>query len=206
MPSSVLSLPDPVVERELFALVRRERLARDTGDFNTLSSLHWEDSIVRVTWFEGTIAEFIAVSRDQHQRGRGRGIHVLNPIRCEVDGDRAIVESQGEIHIRPRLNDVFCDVVSWCRFFSRLERRDGQWRLQTFDSIYCKDRIDPVNPDITLNLDSGRLESARASYRHLTYLNLSAGYTVPADLPGDDRPDLVAAFYKDATEWLHQKA
>jgi hypothetical protein len=204
MSRSVLTLPDASVERELFAIVRRERLARDTGDFDTLGSLYWPDSVVRVTWFEGTIAEFITVSRDQAQRGRGRGLHVINPIRCEVNNDRAIVESQGEIHIRPRIGDVFCDVVSWCRFFSRLERRNGQWRMQTFDSIYCKDRIDTVDPAATLTLDPKKLESARASYRHLTYLNLSAGYTVPADLPGDDSPQLLAAFYDEAKAWLHQ--
>ncbi|KAL7420439.1 hypothetical protein Q5752_004389 [Cryptotrichosporon argae] len=203
-----LALPDDATERELFAIVRRERLARDTGDFDTLASLHWPDSVVRVTWFEGLIGEFIDVSRDAHQRGRGRGLHVIKPIRADVAGDRALVESQGEIHIRPMISGTQCDVVSWCRFFSRLERRDGVWRMITFDSIYCKDRIDTVLPDAaaSFHLDQARLDAGRASYRHLRYLNLGAGFTVPDNLPGDDKPELVAEFYKEASAWLHQEA
>ena len=204
MSNTPLNLPDPAIERELFALVKRERLARDTGDFETLQDLYWPDSVIRVTWFEGSIAEFVEVSRER-QRGRGRGFHVINPVWSEVEGDRALVESQGEIHIRPRLEGVECDVVSWGRFFSRLERRAERWRLRTFDSIYNKDRIDPVSPCAVLHLDTERLAAARPSYRHLTYLNRDAAYTVPDDLPGDDQPALIEAFYRQARAWLHQE-
>jgi hypothetical protein len=194
-----------MVERELFNLVRRERLTRNTGDFTTLRSLYWDDSAIRVTWFEGTIEEFVDISRDQQQRGRGRGLHVINPIRCNVVKNRAVLEIQGEIHIRPHNGDIICDVVSSCRFFSRLERREGQWRLQTFDSIYCKDGIDTVDTAATLKLDPALLETGSPSYRHLSYLNRQAGYTVSAYLPGEDRPDLVASFYQDADYWLNEQ-
>jgi hypothetical protein len=197
-------LCDPATERELFALVKRERLARDTGDFDTLQDLYWPDSIVRVTWFEGSIAEFVEISRER-QRSRGSGFHVINPIWCEVAADRALVESLGEIHIRPHIDGVECDVVSWGRFFSRLERRAGRWRLRSFDAIYRKDRIDPVAPDAVLHLDQERLAAARPSYRHLTYLNRDASYTVPDNLPGDDQPELVQAFYRQARAWLQQQ-
>jgi SnoaL-like domain len=196
--------PDAALELGLFSLVKRERLARDTGDFETLESLYWPESLVRVTWFEGTISEFIEVSRER-QRGRGSGFHVINPVWSEVDGDRALVESQGEIHVRPHIDGVECDVVSWGRFFSRVERRGVEWRLLTFDSIYKKDRIDPVSPGAVLHLDHERLASARSSYRHLTYLNRDAAYTVPDDLPGDDQPELVEAFYRKARGWLYRK-
>lgn len=202
MSSQPPALPDASVERELFALVKQERLARDTGDFDTLAASYWPEAIVRVTWFTGPIAEFVEVSRER-RRTRGGGFHVINPVRCRIDGDRALVESSGEIHIRPRIEGVECDVVSWGRFFSRAERRDGRWRLMSFDSIYVKDRIDPVLPDAGLHLDIDKLAAARPSYRHLTYLNRDAAYSVPDDLPGDDRPDLLDGFYADAETWLH---
>ncbi|MFI6073893.1 nuclear transport factor 2 family protein [Actinoplanes sp. NPDC051343] len=204
MKHTPLDLPDPIIERELSALVQRERLARDTGDFETMENLYWPDSVVRVTWFTGSIAEFAKVSRER-QRTRGGGFHVIIPVRSEVEGDRALVESLGEIHIRPHVEGVECDVVAWGRFFSRVERRDGQWRLRTFDSIYKKDRIDPVSPDAVLQLDPERLAAARPSYRHLTYLNRDAAYPVPDDLPGDDEPALVEDFYREARTWLHGK-
>ena len=61
-------------------------------------------------------------------------MHTMTPVSAKVHGDRALVESRGQILIRPRVNDVEVDVTSWCRFFSRAERRDGEWRLLTFDS------------------------------------------------------------------------
>lgn len=193
------------VENELFSLVKRERMARDTASWDELRSLYWPDSVVRVTWFEGTIDEFVAMSTERGKRG-GSGAHTINPVRLQVDGDRATVESQGQILIRPRIDGVECDVTSWCRFFSRLERRSGEWRLVTFDSIYVKDRIDPVDPGIAIALDAGILGAARSSYRHLMYLNLQSGYTVPDDLPGVDRPDLLDAFYASAKAWLASRA
>jgi hypothetical protein len=195
-------LPDPVAERELNALVTRERLARDTGDWDLLTDLYWPDSTIRVTWFTGTIAQFVAVSRDQHQRGRGRGMHVIDPFRCLVSGDRAMVESRGQILIRPRLDGIECDVTSWGRFVSTAERRGGVWRLVTFDTFYGKDRIDPVIPGVNPRLDQRALDEARSSYRFLTCLNRLAGYEVPDDLPGDDRPDLVEAFFAALEAWV----
>lgn len=195
-------LPSNDLATDLFRLVQRERRARDVGDWETLAGLHWPGSVVRVTWFEGTIEEFIADARSTEQAGRAGGIHTINPAWCQVNGDRALVESQGQIVIRPRLDGVTCDLTNWCRFFSRLERRAGQWRLCSFDSIYGKDRIDPVIPGQPVVIDPDELAKGRPSYQFLTYLNHRSGRPVPQDLPGDDRPDLVAAFHADALEWL----
>ena len=192
------------VERELFSIVRRERRARDTGDWDTLAGMYWPDSVVRVTWFEGSSEGFVASSRQSREQGRAGGIHPISPDWCAVNGDRALVESQGQIVIRPRLDGIPCDVTNWCRFFSRLERRGGEWRLRSFDSIYGKDRIDPVIPGTALHIDEEELAAGRVSYQFLTYLNNRSGRAVPQDLPGDDRPDLVEAFHADAREWLER--
>lgn len=193
--------PDTQTESDLFTLVSRERFARDTADWNLLDDCFWEDSLVRVTWFVGTAHEFVEMSRERAKGGNG--MHTIDPVVARVDGDRALVESRGQILIRPRLHDVQCDVTAWCRFFSRAERRDGTWRLRTFDSVYVKDRVDPVDPAASLRLDQDVLAAGRDSYRHLRYLNLQAGYTVPEDLPGVDRSDLLDAFTEDAERWLH---
>ncbi|MDR1236837.1 MAG: nuclear transport factor 2 family protein [Propionibacteriaceae bacterium] len=188
-----------MTESELFSIVRQERLARDRGDWDTLESLYWPDATVQVTWFAGTSAEFVAMSR---ARARvGNGMHSIDPARCVVSGNRALVESPGQILLRPRLHGVECDLTSWCRFFATLERRAGQWRMASFDSIYVKDRIDPVAAPLPA-LDADLLAQGRPSYRHLAYLNRQSGYTVPDDLPGVDRPDLVAACYADAEAWV----
>lgn len=193
--------PAATVEPRLAALAKHERFARDTGDWAALEAAYWPDSLVRVTWFEGTAAEFTAVSRERKTKGGG-GMHHIDPVRVVADAGRALIESRGQILIRPRVHDVECDVTSWCRFFSRAEQRGGEWRLCTFDAIYVKDRLDPVLPGTPVELDADLLGAARRSYRYLTYLNRQGGYHVSDDLPGDDRPELVEAFYGEAREWL----
>jgi hypothetical protein len=192
--------PDVALETQLFSIVRRERLARDLGDWDGMERLYWPGASVRVTWFAGTSDEFIAMSRERAKGGSG--MHTIDPTRASVLGDCAWVESPGQILLRVRMDGVECDLTAWCRFFCKLERRDGEWRLAGFDSIYVKDRIDPVVPGAALVLDPDRLAAGRASYRHLAYLNRQSGYTVSDELPGVDRPDLVEACYAEADAWL----
>lgn len=202
MTTTIPTTADPQLERELFALVRRERRARDTGDWDGLAGLYWPGSVVRVTWFEGSPEGYIEGSKKTRVPGRVPGMHAINPSWCAVHDDRALVESQGQILIRRRLDDVEIDVTNWCRFLSRAERRGGEWRLRSFDSVYGKDRIDPVIPGQGVRVDEAELAAGRPSYQFLTYLNNRSGDRVPQDLPGDDRPDLLDAFYADALEWL----
>jgi hypothetical protein len=49
--------------------------------------------------------------------------------------------------------------------------------------IYERDRLDIVDPDTSLRLDPGLLASFPAGYRHLGYVQDSAGETVRRDLP-----------------------
>ena len=187
-------------QQHLFDIVKAERLARDSGDWVTMAKLYWPDSWVRVTWFTGTADEFIAMSS---ARGRGdNGMHMINPARCDVVGDRAVVESPGQILLRPHMEGVEVDLTAWCRFIARLERRHGEWRMTWFDNIYVKDRVDAVQPGAAPVLDQELLASLRPSYRHLAYLNRQGGYQVPDDLPGVDRPDLVENCQSAQKAWL----
>lgn len=192
---------DPFVA-ELFSVVAGERLARDTSDWVALQDSYWPEARVRVTWFEGPVEEFVERSRASVRPGAVAGFHEIVPIRAKVHGNRALVESRGQILLRPRIAGVECDLQSWCRFVGGLERRDGQWRLAFFDNIYVKDRVDPTTPGEIPALDQELLGTLRASYRWLAYTNEARGIPVPDDLPGDDRPDLVAAFWSDARAWL----
>jgi hypothetical protein len=195
-------LVDATDEREIFRLVKIERLARDTANWQLLTDSYWAESVVRVTWFTGSAEEFTRVSREQYEKGRGRGIHVIDPVWTEVAGDRALVESRGQILVRARLGEIEVDISNWCRFFSRVERGDDGWRLRTFDGIYSKDRVEPVDPAATLEIDWAVAAELRPSYRFLDYLNTQIGYRRNLELPGDDRPDLVQQFYAEARDWL----
>ena len=192
---------DPTVAR-LFALVASERLARDTNDWSALADAYWPAARVRVTWFDGPAEDFIERSRGSVRPGTIGGFHEIVPVRAKVHGARALVESRGKVLLRPRVDGVECDLESWCRFVGGAEQIDGVWRLSFFDNIYVKDRIDPVIPGASVAVDTGLLATFRPSYRWLSYTNAARGIPVPQDLPGDDRLDLVGAFWNSARTWL----
>jgi len=196
--------PQADIEPQLFELVKRERLARDTQDWHALEDSYWPGARVRVTWFDGPVADFVTASRASVRPGRIGGFHTIDPTRSEIAEDRALVESRGQVLLRPSVDGVECDLTSWCRFVAGLERREGRWRMAFFDNIYVKDRIDPLEPGASVPTDPALVEGARPSYRWLTYTNRKRGIDVPDDLPGDDRRDLVEAFWSDAREWLQR--
>ncbi len=182
-------------------LVRMERFWRDRGEWERLAECYTEDSLVRTTWCHGSGREFAEASRDMMQRGR-HSLHLITPTHVRVTGDRALVESLGEIHNRGAIEGVEVDTIMYCRFFSRVRRTDQGWRLASFDGIYHKDVIAPVNPDERLPVDWGRLMSLRPSYRVWAYMISLRGYEIGEDELGDDRPDLLEPFYAEADRWL----
>jgi hypothetical protein len=191
-----------VLDRDaIFDLVRLERFWRDQREWDRLLAAYTEPSLVRVTWFEGSAPEFVEGSRKMHGRGT-RSRHVILPTYLRIEGDRALAESLGQIHIRGKLEGVEYDLIGYCRFLSRVMRTAGGWRLSTFEAIYDRDVIAPVNPAQRLALDAKKLEGLRPSYRFLSYTLALGGYQVNSELPGDDRPDLVQRLYQAADRWL----
>ena len=60
----------------------------------------------------------------------------------------------------------------------------------------------PVNPSDQLKINREELQRYCPSYRFLCYNLQSIGREIDPTLPGDDRPDLVAALYAEAEDWL----
>jgi hypothetical protein len=183
-------------------LARRERFARDKADWDTLADCFWPDALIRTTWFKGSAADFIAGSR-QMRAGGMISKHEISPMTVEIVGDRALVESNGQVLVRMMVKGVECDGVAWTRFFSRVRREGGVWRLASWDAIYVKDRLDPLDWTRPPEIDRDALARCRTAYRHFHYTIVEQGGTCNDDLPGDDRPEVVAAFYADADRWLH---
>jgi hypothetical protein len=182
-------------------LVRLERFHRDRRRWDELADDYVEDSRVKTTWFEGTGREFAAASREMAERGR-ESIHLITPAEIRINGDRALCESHAQIVNRSVVHDVEVDMVQYCRFFSRVVRTPDGWRLASFDGIYHKDTIVPVNPAETVPIDWDKLRDLRPSYRIWAYAISLKGYEIGQDELGDDRPDLLEPFYAAAERWL----
>ena len=189
-------------EAAVTRVIRLERFVRDQGNWEALAACYAADSCVRTTWFLGTGAEFAEASRLMAVNGR-HSKHMIWPAIVRVNGDRALSESPAAILNRSVIDGFEVDMVQWCRFFSRLVRTAEGWRLASFEGIYQKDEIRPVWPGEQLP-DSWRPEIVpfRESYRVWAWAMERRGYQVSSELLGDDRPDVLTAFYIEEDRWL----
>jgi hypothetical protein len=204
MSADEFDLSEQLDKLRIAELVRVERLWRDRGEWDKLADAYIAESHVRTTWFSGTGKEFADASREMAERRSRHSKHLINPSEIRVNGDRALVESLGEIHNRDELDGIAVDTIQYCRFFSRLVRTSAGWKFSTFEGIYQKDVISPVYPGDVIPVDRDELAALRPSYRIWAYMLKRKGYEIPQneDIVSEDRPDLVAAFYREAESWL----
>jgi hypothetical protein len=173
---------------------------RDAGDWDRFRTVWHDDGRMMATWFQGTADEFIRVSREGWERGVSI-LHFLGGTSIEVAAQRALAQTKMTISQRARVHDVPCDVVCTGRFYDFLEKRGGRWGLVLRQPIYEKDRMDPVDPAATLQLDPHLLGRFPEGYRHLAYLQTSIGYTIKPDMPGLKGAE-VEALYARGRTWL----
>jgi hypothetical protein len=176
-------------------------LARDSGDWEKLSATAHPGAAITTTWFDGSFEAFIEACRESWRRG-SRSQHFLGGTSVEIAGVRALAQTRMAIMVRSTLDDVEVDTVCYGRFFDRVEKRDGTWRIAKRSVIYEKDRLDPVDPDAKIALDAGLLKRFPDGYRHLAYLQTRSGAKVNPDLP-TARGEALEKLLREATEWLN---
>jgi hypothetical protein len=173
---------------------------RDACDWERFRQVWHPEGRMMATWFQGTGEEFIKVSQEGFDRGV-RIVHFQGGISVEVAGDRAISQTKMTIGQRASVDGVMCDVVCTGRFYDFLEKRAGKWGIVLRQPIYEKDRIDPIDPAVRLELNKALLASFPEGYRHLAYLQTRIGYKVKPDMPGLTGP-AVEALYQRGAGWL----
>jgi SnoaL-like domain len=173
---------------------------RDAGDWERFRTVWHDNGRMMATWFQGPAPDFIRVSKEGFDRGVSI-LHFLGGQSIDVAGDRAISQTKMTISQRGAVHGVLCDVVCTGRFYDFVEKRDGAWGIVLRQPIYEKDRLDPVDPSATLELDQEVLERFPAGYRHLAYLQTQLGFAVKPDMPGLTGPGVQALYARGAT-WL----
>jgi hypothetical protein len=183
-------------------LVYRERAHRDRDDWIAMRSAYIADARVRVTWFDGTIDEYVEASRNpEWDASQSQSTHRLSPSVVTVVGDRAVAETPARVELRLTVDGVLVDLIASVRLISRVVRAAEGWKLASMDAIYEKDSITPVYPGDRLHITAEQTAAYRPSYRFLAY---GAHGHLPDDIPGDDRPDLVNALYAANEAWLNR--
>ncbi len=186
---------------EIFDLVRFERLCRDQRDFSGMVACYVANAPVRTTWFDGTVEDFAEASRRKMTSG-SQAKHWIMPARLEIAGARALVESPALIFDRLTFDGIEFDIFQYCRFVSRVIKTTAGWRLGSFEGIYQRDRMQTVDPRQPLPVDWDVIATLRPSYKFIGYTQVKRGYNVNPNLLGDDRPDLLDAFYAREQKWL----
>jgi len=181
-------------------LIENWAVWRDAGDWDRFATVWHDDGWMSATWFQGSAADFIRVSREGWSKGVSI-LHFLGGTSIDLAGDRAIVQTKMTISQRGPVHGIVCDVVCTGRFYDFVEKRNGRWGVVRRQPIYEKDRIDPVDPSASLALDSQKLSQFPKGYCHLAYIQEEIGYRVKRDMPGLQGAE-VEALYAQGAGWL----
>ena len=187
-------------EEAIRALVENWAIWRDARLWDRFRTVWHADGRMMATWFQGTFEEFIRVNDEGWARGV-RILHFLGGSSIDVMGDRAVSQTKMTISQRAPVDGVICDVVCTGRFYDFFAKRGGRWGLVLRQPIYEKDRLDPVDPSVTLALDQELLGRFPEGYRHLAYLQTKIGYKVKPDMPGIEGAE-VDLLYARGARWL----
>jgi hypothetical protein len=193
-------MSDPGDARAIRDLVQNWAVWRDAGDWERFGTVWHDDGVMMATWFQGSAADFIRVSREGFERGV-RILHFLGGTSVDLSGDRAIAQTKMTITQRTTVEEVECDVVCTGRFYDFLERRGDRWGLTLRQPIYEMDRLTPVSGGPGPELDLELLGQFPSGYRHLAYIQTRIGYEVKRDMPGLTGPE-VQDLYRRGAEWL----
>jgi hypothetical protein len=191
------SFSDKLAIREV---VENWVLWRDSADWDRFATVWHPEGWMTATWFQGPAKDFIEVSREGFNKGVNI-LHFLGGWTCELANDRAISQTKMTIHQRAPLDGILVDVACIGRFYDFFEKRQERWAIVRRQPIYEKDRLDPVDPGASVQLDKDLLSHFPEGYRYLAYLQVKNGFNVKKNLPGLRGPE-VEKLYREGTEWL----
>jgi hypothetical protein len=192
----------PLVDRLAVAdLVTRERAARDASQWTEMAACYAADSHIEISWFQGTGKDFVAASQ-KNLSARRLSQHLLAPTTALVSNNRAIAETPCQLLGFVSLDDLDVCVVGTARLVWRAVRQQKEWLIAGLRMIYIRDLLLPCNPSRTPTIPAAELETYRLSYRYLSYVLARSDHPARDDLPGIDRPDLVASLLETERAWL----
>jgi len=196
-------MPDLQDQLEISALMQSWALARDCGDWDKLLASSHPGATITTTWFDGAFDAFVESCRAAWAKG-SRSQHFLGGTAAQIRGRRAIAQTRMSINVRSRLDGIEVDAICHGRFFDRVEKREGAWRIVKRSVIYEKDRIDPVDPQARISLDAELLGRFPEGYRHLAYVQTRNGVQVNTGLP-TARGEALALLLREADAWLNDQ-
>lgn len=118
----------------------------DLREWDKLPACFHPEAHVTVSWYSGPVAGFIERSKALTWKPEEHRKHWLGNMRAEVNGARAMLETDVIILIREFIDRDLYDYTCYARFLDLIEKRDGVWRILEWNTIYDRDRLDLVLP------------------------------------------------------------
>jgi SnoaL-like domain len=189
------------VRSDVADLILRERMARDTMNWDEMKSYYHPESIVNVSWFYGTGAEFVEKSKTA-VRTNSINFHMMTPPVVTRHLDRAISDTPCVLRSFSKVDSVEASFEGFVRIFWRARRDAGRWRIAGLHCIYIVDMFHARNPSRPPHFDEEKLATYRHSYRYMVANLANHGISVRDDLVGADRPASVEAAKNVEHRWL----
>ncbi|GLT11049.1 nuclear transport factor 2 family protein [Sulfitobacter porphyrae] len=188
---------------EIAQLIQKWGLCRDQGRWDDLKATFTPGGTIFVTWFRGWFADFVEASQKMHVPAAPRVKHLIALPVVQVQGNRAVAETNVQILGRFAVAQTQVDYTSHARFVDRLVRTADGWRIHARVAIYEKDRFDPVVPGAAFNDFMKRTDFSKVPepYRYLGYRLLSAGRPLQDGIICDGTPE-AAALIRNAQHWV----
>ena len=186
--------------RQIRDLIESWAVWRDAGEWDRFATVWHEDAWMKTTWSRSPATDFMAKSRAAFERGL-EILHMLGGSVIDVEGTRAVAQTKVEITQRAEVHGVLVDVQCKARFLDAMEKRGGRWGIVFRQPVYDLDRMSPVDPSKSLELDETVLNQFPYGYRHLAYLQTVQGMEVYRDMPGT-RGSAIEVVRQQMAHWL----
>lgn len=146
---------------------------RDLAEWDAMRDLFHPDATIEITWFSGLARDFIDGSAKM-SASSFRAKHLIgNPV-ITFNGDKALVETNAVIIGESVELDLGCNAHN--RFWDRVEKRDGAWRISRRESIY--DNCLFTFPVGVVDIDRDAAATYPREYAALAYLLEKSGFPV----------------------------
>ncbi len=151
---------------------------RDLAEWDKLRSLFHPDGTIEITWFEGKFSDFVDGSMRMGASDLRTKHLIASPV-VTFNGDKAIAETNAIIVGDNAKLGVGCS--NHCRFYDRVEKRNGAWKIVLRQSIYDMGTF--TFPSGTVELDKATIERFPREYAPLAYLLEKSGFPLNRVFP-----------------------
>jgi hypothetical protein len=142
-------LRDAVDRTEIVNLIGKSIIARDSGLWESLAECYHSEAEFTTSWYRGKPSDFYAVAKeklDTAKREGGEQKHFTSNHVIDINGDRAMSESDLILFMRRAVDGVELDFATWSRRLQLFARENGEWKIFRRWVIYEMDRMDPTDP------------------------------------------------------------